>query len=194
MFMKNWCRLAQYREIAHLTFIFFLCELSHFPCLSLGLSEVSVSWSGICASLAIACIFFLPWLSFFFFFFSSHLASPALSALFGEKKCELKRVSKSGKSSFLELALCWELLCQLRTLQIPVPTSYGKGHFRVTFSEVQDLLKQTGSLSFALPFPLFTCILGWSRGAVHHLSTSRLGKVTINSRFAHPKAPLVLQL
>lgn len=29
-------------------------------------------------------------------------------------------------------------------------------NFRVTSSEVQDLLKQTGPSSFALPFPLFT--------------------------------------
>lgn len=191
MYMKNWCRLAQYREIAHLTFIFFLCVLSHFPCLSLGLSEVSVSWSGICASLAIACIFFLlPWFRFFFFLVPSCISS-FLCFVWRKKKSELKRVSKS---SFLELVLCWEPLCQLRTLQIPVTTSYGKSHFRVTSSEVQDLLKQTGPLSFALPFPLFTCVLGWSRGAVHHLSTSGLGKVTLSSHFAHPKAPLVLQL
>lgn len=78
-----------------------------------------------------------------------------LYLLFWKKKVVLQ--SKATNPPFNNsFSVCWEPLCQLRAFHIPVTTPYGKGHFRVTSSEAQDLPKQTGPLSFALPFPLFT--------------------------------------
>lgn len=111
-------------------------------CLSAGLASLP-PW------LQTVFFFLLPW----FMFVSHPIFQLQLFLLIWKKKnCKLKCVSKSNSPPFLELSLSVGSLCASWDhcrFQSPHPTE------QVT-SEVQDLLEQTGALSFALPFPLFT--------------------------------------
>lgn len=49
--------------------------------------------------------------------------------------------SVKAKLFYNSFSVCWDPLCQLKTLQIPVTAPYETDHFDVTCLEVQDLFK-----------------------------------------------------
>lgn len=183
MCVKNWCRLAEYREIANSTFSFLLCELFRFPRLwsvcSAGLKPVPrCLYSDVFSS------------SLLHVCFSPRLASPALSVSFGSKDISQTQMVSKSWTPFITRSLCVGTLCANRKhfkSQSPHPA------WQVTL--VKPLQKcracwnKLSPWAFLLLFHYSPRFLGWIDEPVHLVLTSRGGKVSLWAHIISARGP-----